>query len=931
MQNNFYNVVYKIDDLSNKYSIENLELIESYFVKNKGIEEYFIRKVAGLIDEDFDPDPWFEALYDKGYFDPKNNPKPYKTSEKSITTPYWDSLSILENIAKKNEGKINKNVEFIEKILDDIVNYKDTKDEGTKNSITDYMITKIISYLPEEKIKNEYIGFIRIILQQNQDNSFISGEIKNHLFPKFIRSKDLTLRLLDVIFDYKKVGYRYQSIMENHYFNDSLKVFKEDIFKLCGIDAADIAFEKIKEITEIEPWQFNIATIEDHPQSTFIDEFDYQLVYFVRDLFEYLESDKIKNKIEHLINEENPIFKRIAIHTINYHYLELGGIFWNLKENPLNIPRIRHELYVLFEDRFRNFSNAEYEKLISWLENHANFIRREIKDKIEDKEEAEAYEMLTWLDALKESDNPKIQQLYSHYKQLYTKPLDHPDFDIWHGKTRTLKAIKPIKLCNKSNSDIAQYLKTNNKEEQFLPDFDKQGLYKSFKLCVSDNPVKFSRNLSPFLNVSRKSQSELLFGLYRAWISGKDFEWYNVLTLIWTIINSDSFWNEYPSEGFSYHNEIISSVSDLIAERTKRDDRPLDKQLLPLTCEILTILSDNIDSKFESYSDDLATEVINSPRGRVFIAMIYFSLSYARLYKNEEENKWLNPIKSNIIKKLKNNPSIELAFILGQYLPQIFYLNTELTSQNIELIFSTDNWKYAFNGYLHNSKIYENLYMILKTKGYYDKAMRTDFNNIDVNNNLVHHICIAYLFDKEKFDEEHSLIKNLINNKNVNQIKEIFRFFEIQDENQEIAKNKIIEIMPVIFPIIFHDPEYYKEAIAVIPRLLLSYNELNVIKQDDDIFKYFVKSIKYISKHDFFMMKYLTSFVDKSPEMTAEVFVQMINNEKTPEYGYEDDIETIIQIFYENNLKSEANKICNFYGENGYYFLRKLYFKYNKF
>ena len=160
----------------------------------------------------------------------------------------------------------------------------------------------------------------------------------------------------------------------------------------------------------------------------------------------------------------------------------------------------------------------------------------------------------------------------------------------------------------------------------------------------ADNPNKFSKDLAPFLSVSRKFQQDLLFGLYLAWRDGKDFEWVNALTFIWTIINSESIWNEYPSQGFSYNNEIINAISNLIEERTRNDDHPLDKQLLPLTCEILIILSEKINFEFYEWNGDLVNAVLNSPKGRVFHAMVHFSLSYARLYKKEEKKKWLTPI-----------------------------------------------------------------------------------------------------------------------------------------------------------------------------------------------------------------------------------------------------------------------------------------------
>ena len=906
MPTGFYNIAGKIDELTVNYSLENLIQIESYFGNNNAIKEYFIRKISGLIDENFDPNPWFEPLYKKRYFDPKDNPHP-----KMGKTYYWEVLSILENIGKKNEKKLNKNMDILENVLDNIVNYKDENSERIENKLTDYMFTKIICYLPEEKIKSKYFEYIRTSLKHSSD-TLVSREIREGLFPKSITSKELTLKLLEVIFDYKKSGYKYISIMDNYWFNDSLKQFKNNIYDLCEIEAADVALLKIKDITQLEPWQFNITSIEKHPQSTISDGFEYQLIYFVRDLLKRLNASKVQNTVKCLIEEDNSIFKRLAIHTINYHYKELNDIFWNL-ENPLNIYGLRNEISVLLKDNFDEFDESEYEILINWIENAEK----------EKTKSLDAYEKLRWIDLIKASENPKIQQLYIHYKKIYPEKINYPDFDSWHEET-CLKPVKPIKLCDKSVEEIVEYLNNKNKTNEEGP----QG---SFKICVSQNAVKFSENLTLFLNVSIKGQNDLLNGLFQAWRNGNHFEWDNLLNFILAIIKLESFWNEYPTKGFSYYNEVIYSILFLIEERSKDDQYPFEKKVLPLICEILLIISENIKFEFDGVSNDIVLDVLNTPKGRLFNTMIHFSLSYARIYKNEENMKWLYPIKSNFEENLKNNTPIELPVVLGQFLPQIFYLDKEWAKENIELIFSPNHWKNAFNGYLFvSNKIYGDIYDLLKSKNYYDKALDITFANNEFNESLVNHICIAFLFDRENLKEPNSLINKLISNKDVNKLKEIIRFFLMQkDDNYELAKEKSILLWKSIFKIVFQNPEYYKEFIADIPRWILSFDENGDFMLNNRIFNYFMSSLKYISLHDFCIIPYLVSFVNKSPKNASQIFIEMINNGTAPKYGHNDDIRTIVQVLYKENFKEEANKISNYYGENGNYFLKELYFEHN--
>ena len=126
---------------------------------------------------------------------------------------------------------------------------------------------------------------------------------------------------------------------------DSLKRHKEAIAEICGIEAAKIANGKMKNFIVENDSAFHymwIPTIEDHPQTRFTDKYECQLVHFVRDILTFLKPREIKSIVRELLEEEDPIFRRIAIHLIDVHYSELRNIFWNL-ENPLNNDMLEHE------------------------------------------------------------------------------------------------------------------------------------------------------------------------------------------------------------------------------------------------------------------------------------------------------------------------------------------------------------------------------------------------------------------------------------------------------------------------------------------------------------------------------------------------------------------------------------------------------------
>ena len=97
-------------------------------------------------------------------------------------------------------------------------------------------------------------------------------------------------------------------------------------------------------------------------------------------------------------------------------------------------------------------------------------------------------------------------------KKFYTGKIEHPDFDLWTSGLITTSPKYSEKLAEMPNKKLADYLNDENKIESI---FERSDLSESFIKCVSDNPGKFTNNLSFFLDVSRENQYNLLYGLLK--------------------------------------------------------------------------------------------------------------------------------------------------------------------------------------------------------------------------------------------------------------------------------------------------------------------------------------------------------------------------------------------------------------------------------
>jgi len=931
----------EIEDVANNYEKDKADKIFQIIKKDPTLKNFLFEKLASSTD----PFPWLKPLKEKGYLDPENNPSPQKVLDKDryFTDPYWNVLRYLENIATQNAKNPSDNItESLLYIVNSISSYRNEEGERIENYWTDWFLVKMISQIPLKEITQEHIEFIRTSLKSKGNRTLVASEIGKYVLPNFINNeaKELVLKLIDVILDYQRNEEeaidKYTSIMDEYWLKEALKKHKPAIARLCGIEAAEIALKKMLEITKEDESPFNyiwIPTVEDHPQTRFLDRYDCQLVHFVRDMFELSESNQIKEKINDLLKEEHPIFKRIAIHTINHYYKDLNELFWNWGGNPLEEGDLKHELYELLKSNYSSFSKEQIKKVLGWIESKHYYISGEIKKDKESVEKTLAYYKKEWLSALLGTKDMDVISSYEKYQQINPEEREHPGFLSWtEFGTGIPSPIEKDDLLNKSNDEIAEYL-INYKEGKKgfrTPSID--GLSFALKNSVSESPEKFANNMGPFLNVQLVYQHTLLQGLFEAWRANKEFNWDSLLTFMYKIIESDEFWNEKYKEGsYNYRNWIISQIADLIIEGTRDDKHAFDAKLLPQAEKILLILVEKTESDL-SETHDIVTSVLNSSKGRIFSAMVNYSLRYARLSKKDPGERWIESIKEDFNKRIdrKFDSSLEFSVILGEYLANLIYLDKKWVIDNINRIFPRDDethWEAAFTGYLfYSSPVYKDIYLLIRENNHYTKALQTDFIQAHITERLLQHICLGYIEGWEKLGDSTSLISKLIKDGNINQISEIISFFwMLRDKLNDKIKSRVKPLWKVLFELLSQNEENpkYQEVISKLSDWLSLIDEI-----DDDVFKWLKLSAKYkTDSNTSFFIEYLLEHAPKTPVKVGEIYLEMLSAGVYPVYKKE-NIEEIVKILYEQSQKQIADRICNMYGAKNIYFLREMYEKY---
>jgi hypothetical protein len=913
-------------------------------IKNdKSLEDHFFKKLAVASK----PLEWLIPLRDAGYFDPAKNPRPKETpNKKGFYIPHWNILDALHNMAVKNEESPNDvDSKMLLEIVDGIITHRENG-ERIDNYGTDWKLLKTIAHFPIKYIGVQHIQFIKDALHPSTGRSLLDHELGKLFLPKLIRegARGLIIELLNVILHYSKSDREHIrehiSVVDPYYLKKTLDKNKKGIFKICAIEAANVAITKMQEILKEDKSQFNsvwIAAIEDHGQTSFPDRYECQLVHFVRDMLEAADPKDIEPIVKDMLSKKHDIFERLAYHLINHYYDALSHLLWSIPCNPLNTLTI-HELYELFKAHCKSFSQTQIETVLNWIETQDFSFIDKVSSIAEKEKNIKAYYKKEWLLALLDTGNEEVKRRYEACNSINDATIEHPGFHHWSSGVHTVQDVSPIdedKFKEKTNDEIAAYINSYKKEDETSwMGSTRVNLASSIRKFVSNDPVRFSTDLIPFLSVPREYQHEFLRGFEEAWRNNKDFDWNKLLPFMKKLIEANSFWSEEKKEGeCDYNRWIADTIADLIQEGTKDDKHAFSPDLLPIAEQILLLLLKNVKSDM-SMMNDLVTSVLNSSKGKVFIASINYSLRYARLYCRDKEDRWVESIKSEFTERLEKTkePGLEFSIVIGQYLLNLNYLDNQWVVSNFNRIFdleSDKHWQAAFIGYIvMTSTVHEETYKLLRDNGHYEKGLSCSFGDKHAADKLVQHIAIGYLVGWDDLADANGLIRKLFESDNTEYISELVTFvWTFRDKDDEDIRHKIKPLWKAIIEKV--TPNIKKNEYRIIASDLGKWLSL-VDTIDDDIYEWlqiFIEAIKE-DWDSIFFIEYLRVHVMKTPTMVGKLYLEMLNAGHYPDYKKE-DIVAIVQTLYDLNEKERANRICNIYHAKGFEFLRETFEKHN--
>lgn len=921
----------------NEPSPQEIKIVVDVY-RQEEYQRYFFGKLDRLI--------WLPYLRNYGFFN--RNPKPIENPPGSYKIPGWPVLDYLEKVSKECSKPGNEDyAKGLIQIIRDVTNYRDENGQKIDNYLTWGIFIKILVNLPAEVIKLEDMVLIEEWLDSRFSTTLVVADIGRHLVTKFLGSLDhedwgKAGKIVEIVTKPKQPTRGHDevdpdTVIDSYWLRELFKKNASLLGTRCGIQTIGTLVERIKEALVERKDEYSFIwrpAIEDHEQNIGDNTTRDVLVSALRDvLTAFLESeypDK-ENVLNRLLNSELKTIKRIAIFTVGKKWGEYKHLFWQSIAEFINEISLKHEIFLAIKENFRKFDQNEKRQMIDCIEVGPKWLPEE------NKERYVVNWKLRWYAAMYSQGDHEFDALYAKYKAITGLEPEHPEFASYSKSyTGTVSPILIGELLKLSVPEIVQYL-SEFKEPQGWPGRpSEEGLGDILKEAVKREPQKFASELDQFLEVELLYKHCMISALKELWQEKKSIDWERVLDFCLKIVSRPEFWKDettYEDTEIRYCNWVTSAIADLIESGTNDDSWAFDKKHFPITENILLKILAHQESQMKEINDDACGHAINTTKGRVLIALINFALRVASVEKKdgiEKEVKWDGVVRKEFDSRLDKqlDPSLEFSTLVGHYLPNIYYLDKQWVSKNINRIFPKgypDHWNVAMQGYLFRPVVYDYLYNLLREHSHYEKALET-FKEEESRKLLLHDICTMYLAGKEELEGDKSLFARILGEWKQPDISEIISFFSMlrKVELEDNKRKRILDFWKYCYSKLSIKPD--KNLDAADKKTLSDLNLLVVFLESisEENKEWLMLSAPYVGErhHSPRLIEHLDRLAEENPKESGEVYLHMLS--KTIPYD-EQKSKSFVEKLYRKGQKDLADRICNTYGKAGHYFLRDLY------
>jgi hypothetical protein len=894
-----------------------------------------------------EPEKYFDALKDWGFFDPKNNSGPVPSANPGLVhIPFWHALPYLQAVAE-HAGAANDDAlsDKILQIIRDVSNFRDSRTgEPTDNYQTYFRFADIMAALPVRCIKLDDLKLFRIWLSSKFDRGMVAYSLAKGLLKNFLASgtqEDLKKACVVVdecmAFEWSSEGRRGRlkelvTLADDYWLKEMLNTHARELGGKAGSDAVAIFEKGLRAIFSDERRSYGSSlwrpAIEISAQNLDWHGVENRFVEGMRDTLEGWLNVKPETATEYVgraLKDDSEIIRRIALHSVAEHFELLREAFEAVIGPGLFTSGQRHELYRLLTQRFGELSATGKAAVIESIrrlplpstgENPARrlkFIQREWLSSI--KNYAEATDLFSQLVA-----DPELGP-----------PSDHPDFLTYHemrhgpgpapfGAESLIGFAEDGTLVERLNG----FTETDPWKGPTVG-----GLVSALEGAVAANPNTFFPLLETFHGAKAAFQHALIQGFKRVFDSSKDQKpgkegpdldwnvaWPRLMAFFTRCVGAPDLWGpaaELRRAELVPTNDLMRTLIASFLEAGTREDRTAyAPALLPQGWVIVKILLDHAREGGLSLRDPM-TQALNTEKGHAIGAMYNHALRVCRLeygVTKSTEAAWASlkdAFDAEIVKCREAN--YDFSTLSASYIANLDFMSHEWLVENVVALFPANdypnNFKMAIGGLAYGTPT-KPLYQLLASKGIFADALASKLEDRHGRERVVEWISLAYLWNDEELDSD--IVKQIFSG-GVDDLEVMTNFFwSVRgDKLTGEQKAKIFAFWDQCLAWSMSQNKMPQQLLARLGRLAGYIETL-----DEHSKQLLLGTVPYVH-NDYAtdaMVEELIRFVGESPAATAEILERMLEA-SAPTYDLDDKLRNLIENLAEQGQRDAAIRCAN--------------------
>ena len=754
------------------------------FIQTMRHGEEFARHGFDLLSKRPEPEQYFDALIDAGFFDPASNPGPVPSNEPGLVQiPFWTALNYLEAVAKRG-GELNDDnlAGKVLKIIRDVTNFRDPNGEGRDNYRTYYKFAEILGVLPLGVITKEDIHLTSVWLSSGFNHSLVGIALSNGLLaglltcgaPEDIERACLLMKECMAFRRMPEKNVRGTELVTNiddHWLKRIVEKYAEELGAKAGLPAIKIFDDGLRAIFSYSRRGYGSMlwrpAIENNSQNVKFRGPENRFVEGMRDaLAGWIEKEPIEavDYVKSALNDEAEIIRRIAVHSVTEHFEFLRDTFEAVIDTKLFTSAHRHELYRLLKERFSILTQSGKEKVISSL-------RALPKPKTgEEPDRRLKYTQREWLTAIKDEPEAAIWFAELSSDLDLGSPTDHPDFLIYHetrwGPGPTPFGEESLVVFAEDGTIVDRLNEFKETDSWNGPALG--GLVVALEAAVTASPNTFLPLLSGFHHAKIPFQHALISGFKRIFDASNakkpafdwNLAWPKLMKFFSECLNDEAFWASKAEENVNLiptRSWMTTLIADFLEAGTKDDETAYPSELLPEGWKLIKILLKRAAEEKPSLTDPM-TYALNTEKGHVIGAMYNHALRVGRVgQKNDQPlmQAWatLRPVFDVEIAKCRD-ANFEFSTLSASYIANIDYMSHDWLVANVKSLFPAEypvNFKAALGGlaYATPTRV---IYTLLASNGILDAGLKAKLTDSHSRERIVEWICLAYLWGDETLD-----------------------------------------------------------------------------------------------------------------------------------------------------------------------------------